>query len=119
MSGTSNAVRGAIGRLAAHSGNAHCKMTTRGIRRKKSSLSEVKVAVIGAPSVGKSGMCATTTRLRAVDSRASIVCFDRCEEINESKIMHQSLLLLELLNDQLWQNFKSSILFDLKKYPNS
>jgi Ras-like protein family protein 11A len=27
----------------------------RGIRRKKSSLSEVKVAVIGAPSVGKSG----------------------------------------------------------------
>lgn len=30
-------------------------MTTRGIRRKKSSLSEVKVAVIGAPSVGKSG----------------------------------------------------------------
>jgi len=33
-------------------------MTTnaiRGIRRKKSSLSEVKLAVIGAPSVGKSG----------------------------------------------------------------
>lgn len=27
----------------------------RGIRRKKSSLSEVKVAVIGAPGVGKSG----------------------------------------------------------------
>lgn len=33
------------------------KMSTRGIRRKKSSLSEVKVAVIGAPSVGKSGTC--------------------------------------------------------------
>lgn len=31
------------------------KMSARGIRRKKSSLSEVKVAVIGAPSVGKSG----------------------------------------------------------------
>lgn len=30
-------------------------MSARGIRRKKSSLSEVKVAVIGAPSVGKSG----------------------------------------------------------------
>lgn len=30
-------------------------MTTRGIRRKKSSLSEVKVAVLGAQSVGKSG----------------------------------------------------------------
>lgn len=30
-------------------------MTTRGIRRKKSSLSEVKVAVLGAPTVGKSG----------------------------------------------------------------
>lgn len=30
-------------------------MTTRGIRRKKSSLSEVKIAVIGAQSVGKSG----------------------------------------------------------------
>lgn len=27
----------------------------RGIRRKKSSLSEVKVAVVGAPGVGKSG----------------------------------------------------------------
>ncbi len=27
----------------------------RGIRRKKSSLSEVKVAVLGAPAVGKSG----------------------------------------------------------------
>ena len=27
----------------------------RGIRRKKSTLSEVKVAVIGAPGVGKSG----------------------------------------------------------------
>lgn len=31
-------------------------MTTRGIRRKKSSLSEVKIAVIGALGVGKSGM---------------------------------------------------------------
>lgn len=31
-------------------------MTTRGIRRKKSSLSEVKIAVIGAQGVGKSGM---------------------------------------------------------------
>lgn len=30
-------------------------MTTRGIRRKKSSLSDVKVAVIGYPGVGKSG----------------------------------------------------------------
>lgn len=30
-------------------------MTTRGIRRKKSSLSEVKIAVIGAQGVGKSG----------------------------------------------------------------
>lgn len=30
-------------------------MATRGIRRKKSSLSEVKVAVYGAPTVGKSG----------------------------------------------------------------
>lgn len=28
----------------------------RGIRRKKSSLGEVKVAVIGAPGVGKSGI---------------------------------------------------------------
>lgn len=33
------------------------KMSARGIRRKKSSLSEVKVAVVGAPSVGKSGTC--------------------------------------------------------------
>lgn len=35
-----------------------CNMTSnaiRGIRRKKSSLCEVKVAVIGAPGVGKSG----------------------------------------------------------------
>lgn len=31
-------------------------MTTRGIRRKKSSLSEVKVAVVGYSGVGKSGM---------------------------------------------------------------
>ncbi|GLV33708.1 uncharacterized protein CBL_11406 [Carabus blaptoides fortunei] len=31
-------------------------MNTKGIRRKKSSLSEVKVAVIGAPSVGKSAL---------------------------------------------------------------
>lgn len=31
------------------------KMATRGIRRKKSSLSEVKVAVFGASGVGKSG----------------------------------------------------------------
>lgn len=31
------------------------KMNGKGIRRKKSSLSEVKVAVIGAPGVGKSG----------------------------------------------------------------
>lgn len=31
-------------------------MTTR-IRRKKSSLSEVKIAVVGAPGVGKSGWC--------------------------------------------------------------
>lgn len=31
------------------------KMTTRGIRRKKSYLAEIKVAVIGAPGVGKSG----------------------------------------------------------------
>jgi len=30
-------------------------MTTRGIRRKKSSLSEVKIAVVGAQGVGKSG----------------------------------------------------------------
>lgn len=30
-------------------------MTTRGIRRKKSTLTELKIAVIGAPSVGKSG----------------------------------------------------------------
>lgn len=30
-------------------------MNTKGIRRKKSSLSEVKVAVVGAPYVGKSG----------------------------------------------------------------
>nr|CAD7424842.1 unnamed protein product [Timema monikensis] len=28
----------------------------RGIRRKKSTLSEVKVAVVGAPAVGKSGL---------------------------------------------------------------
>jgi hypothetical protein len=33
----------------------------RGIRRKKSSLSEVKVAVIGAPAVGKSGEYTVTT----------------------------------------------------------
>uniref|UniRef100_A0A1L8DNG2 small monomeric GTPase n=1 Tax=Nyssomyia neivai TaxID=330878 RepID=A0A1L8DNG2_9DIPT len=31
-------------------------MTSRGIRRKKSSLSEVKIAVIGAPGVGKSAL---------------------------------------------------------------
>ncbi|XP_048005618.1 ras-related and estrogen-regulated growth inhibitor [Leguminivora glycinivorella] len=31
-------------------------MASRGIRRKKSSLSEVKVAVVGAPSVGKSAL---------------------------------------------------------------
>lgn len=30
-------------------------MNSKGVRRKKSSLSEVKVAVIGAPGVGKSG----------------------------------------------------------------
>lgn len=30
-------------------------MTTRGIRRKKSTLTELKIAVVGAPSVGKSG----------------------------------------------------------------
>ncbi|PZC81278.1 hypothetical protein B5X24_HaOG213155 [Helicoverpa armigera] len=36
-----------------------CKMSARGIRRKKSSLSEVKVAVVGAPSVGKSGRILT------------------------------------------------------------
>lgn len=30
-------------------------MNTKGIRRKKSSLSEIKVAVVGAPGVGKSG----------------------------------------------------------------
>ena len=30
-------------------------MATRGIRRKKSSLSEVKIAVFGAATVGKSG----------------------------------------------------------------
>lgn len=37
-------------------------MNTKGIRRKKSSLAEVKVAVIGAPSVGKSGKKNFTTR---------------------------------------------------------
>lgn len=31
-------------------------MTTRGIRRKKSTLSEVKIAVVGAPGVGKSAL---------------------------------------------------------------
>ncbi|BFF98980.1 ras-related and estrogen-regulated growth inhibitor [Drosophila madeirensis] len=31
-------------------------MTTRGIRRKKSTLTELKIAVIGAPSVGKSAL---------------------------------------------------------------
>lgn len=30
-------------------------MNAKGIRRKKSTLSEVKVAVVGAPGVGKSG----------------------------------------------------------------
>lgn len=30
-------------------------MTTRGIRRKKSSLTELKIAVVGSPGVGKSG----------------------------------------------------------------
>ena len=35
----------------------------RGIRRKKSTLSEVKVAVIGAPAVGKSGEYATVQHL--------------------------------------------------------
>lgn len=34
----------------------------RGIRRKKSSLGEVKVAVIGAPGVGKSGKQLITSR---------------------------------------------------------
>lgn len=33
----------------------------RGIRRKKSSLSEVKVAVLGAPAVGKSGQYPDTS----------------------------------------------------------
>lgn len=32
------------------------RMTTRGIRRKKSSLSEVKIAVIGCQGVGKSAL---------------------------------------------------------------
>lgn len=36
-------------------------MNAKGIRRKKSSLSEVKVAVIGAHSVGKSGKYYKTT----------------------------------------------------------
>lgn len=31
------------------------EMTTRGIRRKKSTLTELKIAVIGSPGVGKSG----------------------------------------------------------------
>ena len=31
-------------------------MSARGIRRKKSTLTELKIAVVGAPSVGKSGM---------------------------------------------------------------
>ncbi|XP_046808542.1 ras-related and estrogen-regulated growth inhibitor [Lucilia cuprina] len=31
-------------------------MTTRGIRRKKSTLTELKIAVVGAPSVGKSAL---------------------------------------------------------------
>lgn len=30
-------------------------MTTRGIRRKKSTLTELKIAVVGSPGVGKSG----------------------------------------------------------------
>lgn len=38
-------------------------MTTRGIRRKKSSLSEVKIAVIGAQGVGKSGEYTTITSI--------------------------------------------------------
>lgn len=41
--------------LAGNIGNS-LEMNSKGIRRKKSSLTEVKIAVIGAPSVGKSGM---------------------------------------------------------------
>lgn len=37
-------------------------MTTRGIRRKKSTLTELKIAVVGAPGVGKSGMYSSQTK---------------------------------------------------------
>jgi hypothetical protein len=44
----------------------------RGIRRKKSSLSEVKVAVIGAPAVGKSGEYSKKLRQHRIQWRALV-----------------------------------------------
>ncbi|XP_022122350.1 ras-related and estrogen-regulated growth inhibitor [Pieris rapae] len=58
-------------------------MTTRGIRRKKSSLSEVKVAVIGAPSVGKSALTVRFLTKRYIGE------YDHQQE---SKYKHEALL---------------------------
>ncbi|VVC94279.1 unnamed protein product [Leptidea sinapis] len=58
-------------------------MTTRGIRRKKSSLSEVKVAVIGAPSVGKSALTVRFLTKRYIGE------YDHQQE---SKYKHETLL---------------------------
>ena len=45
------------------------------VRRKKSTLSEVKLAVIGAPGVGKSGRCLFSVSIFVYDTR--YVVFDR------------------------------------------
>ncbi|CAK1588493.1 unnamed protein product [Parnassius mnemosyne] len=58
-------------------------MTTRGIRRKKSSLSEVKVAVIGAPSVGKSALTVRFLTKRYIGE------YDHQQD---SKYKHEALL---------------------------
>ncbi|KAJ0184035.1 hypothetical protein K1T71_000458 [Dendrolimus kikuchii] len=58
-------------------------MTTRGIRRKKSSLSEVKVAVVGAPSVGKSALTVRFLTKRYIGE------YDHQQD---SKYKHEALL---------------------------
>lgn len=59
------------------------KMSARGIRRKKSSLSEVKVAVIGAPSVGKSALTVRFLTKRYIGE------YDHQQD---SKYKHEALL---------------------------
>ncbi|XP_047041024.1 ras-related and estrogen-regulated growth inhibitor [Helicoverpa zea] len=60
-----------------------CKMSARGIRRKKSSLSEVKVAVVGAPSVGKSALTVRFLTKRYIGE------YDHQQD---SKYKHEALL---------------------------